>query len=362
MKDSIVSLDIMRGFTVFLMILFHIFMEWMNWAPRDYGFFRDIMVFFGFLAPPFFLIIAGMAYYFFIKRKVSESLSKSSIFSEVIKRSLFIFGVPTLLQIGMEFVFNIELTNIIYWSIFQVIAFSMIIFFSFLFLKPNLRRIFYFSLIILFFFLDFIITYHNYNDLSILDEGVFAFIPWASFYILGLLFGDLISSWRKDHINRNLIISITVGIGGIIIFFIWVVSHPYSYYFTPYFTHFPPYFMMMIGIFIILFSVCYYGIDIKGRVFYLQSSIIHWSKLAFSIFYIHFGLIALGILVFPLIISESYFYGFSIYQFIILIILFFLAIEIFLRIWKRYNYFLGLEWSMNKISKKNLFLKKFHKG
>lgn len=348
----------MRGFTVFFMILFHIFMEWMDWAPRDYGFFRNIMIFLGFLAPPFFLIISGMAYHFFINRKINKSVSKSNISFDVLKRSLFLFIVPTGLQIGMEYLFNMESSEIIYWSIFQVIAFSMIIFFSFLFLKPNLRRIFYLSLIILFFFLDFIITYDEFNYLSILDEGVFAFIPWASFYILGLLFGDLISSWRKEHINRNMIISITVGIGGIITFFIWVAFYPHAYYFTPYFS---PYFMLTIGIFIILFIVCYYGIDIKSRVFYFQSSIIHWGKLAFSIFYIHFGLIALGILVFPLIIGEIYYNGFSIYQFIILIILFFLAIEIFLRIWKRYNYFLGIEWFMHKFSKKTLFLKRFNK-
>ena len=356
MKGNVVSLDIMRGFTVIFMILYHIFMEWMDWAPRDYGFFRNIMGFLGFLAPPFFLIISGMAYNFFINKKINERVSNPHIFSEVIKRSLLIFVVPTVLQIGMEYIFNIELTNIIYWSIFQVIGFSMIVFFSFLFLKPNLRRILYVSLIILFFFFDFIITYHNYNDLSILDDGVFAFIPWVNFYIFGLLSGDLISSWRKEHINRNVIISITVGIGGFITFFIWVVFYPHSSYYTP---HFPPYFMLTIGIFIILFSTCYYLIDIKGRGFSLQNSIIHWSKLAFSIFYIHFGLIALGILVFPLIIGESYFLGFSISQFIILIFLFFLAIEIFLRIWKRYNYFLGIEWFMNKISKRTLFMKNF---
>ena len=356
MKDNLVSLDILRGFTVFLMILFHIFMEWMNWAPRDYGVFRDIMVFFGFLAPPFFLIISGMAYYFFINRKINESVSKPNIFSEVIKRSLFIFVVPTVLQIGMEFIFNIELTNIIYWSIFQVIGFSMVLFFLSLFLKQNLRRILYICLILIFFFLDFIISYYKLNYLSTLDEGVFAFIPWTNFYIFGLLFGDLISSWHKDHVSRNLITSTIVGIGGIISFFIWVVFYSYSYYFTP---HFLPYFLLTVGIFIILFSLFYYWIDIKGKVFYFQYSIIHWGKLAFSIFYIHFGLIALGILVFPLLIGEIYYYGFSIYQFFILIIILFLSLEIFLRIWQRYNYFLGIEWFMNKISKKKLFFKKF---
>ena len=157
MKDRIVSIDILRGFTVFLMILFHIFMEWMNWTPRDYGLFRDIMVFFDYLAPPFFLIISGMAYFFFISIKTNENISKSLIFFEVIKRSLFIFVVTTVLQIGMEFVFNIELTKVIYWSIFQIIGFSMVFFFSSLFLKQSLRRILYFGLIFLFIFLDYII-------------------------------------------------------------------------------------------------------------------------------------------------------------------------------------------------------------
>ena len=352
MKDRIVSLDIMRGFTIFLMILFHIFMEWMNWAPRNYGFFRDIMVFFGYLAPPFFLIISGVASYFFIyNRKINENISISLIFYEVIKRSLFIFIVPTVLQIGMEFVFNIELTNIIYWSIFQIIGFSMVLFFISLFLKQDLRRILFLDLIFLFFLLDFFSSYNEPNYLSILGDGVFPFIPWINFYIIGLLFGDLISSWPKKKDSKNLIISTIIGIGGIISFFIWVVFSS-----TP---NFIPYFMLMIGIFILLFSIFYYLIDIKGRVFYFQFSIIHWGKLAFSIYYLHFGLIASGIIVFPLLIGEIYYYGFSIYQFFILIIIFFLSLEIFLRIWQRYNYFLGIEWFLNKISKKTLFLKKF---
>ncbi len=351
MKDRIVSLDIMRGFTIFLMILFHIFMEWMNWAPRNYGFFRDIMVFFGYLAPPFFLIISGVASYFFINRKINENISISLIFYEVIKRSLFIFIVPTVLQIGMEFVFNIELTNIIYWSIFQIIGFSMVLFFISPFLNQDLRRILYLDLIFLFFLLDFFSSYNEPNYLSILGDGVFPFIPWINFYIIGLLFGDLISSWPKKKDSKNLIISTIIGIGGIISFFIWVVFSS-----TP---NFIPYFMLMIGIFILLFSIFYYLIDIKGRVFYFQFSIIHWGKLAFSIYYIHFGLTAFGILVFPLLIGEIYYYGFSIYQFFILIIIFFLSLEIFLRIWQRYNYFLGIEWFLNKISKKTLFLKKF---
>ncbi len=341
----------MRGLTVFLMILFHIFMEWMNWAPRDYGFFKDIMVFFGYLAPPFFLIISGVAYYFFINRKINENFSKSIIFSEVIKRSLFIFVVPTMFQLGMEFVFNIELTYIIYWSIFQVIGFSMVLFFSFLFLKQKFKRFLYLGLIILFFLFDFIISHYKLIYLSIFNEGVFAFIPWTNFYIFGLLFGDLISSWHKDHISRKLITFTAVGIGGISSFFTWVVfsSAP----------NFIPFFMLMIGIFILLFTVFFYWIDIKGRVIYFQFSIIYWGKLAFSIYYLHFGLIASGIIVFPLLIGEIYYYGFSIYQFFILIIIFFLSLEIFLRIWQRYNYFLGIEWFLNKISKKNLFLKKF---
>lgn len=38
-------------------------------------------------------------------------------------------------------------------------------------------------------------------------------------------------------------------------------------------------------------------------------------------------------------------------------IIFFISLEFFIRIWQRYNFLLGIEWLMNKISKKTLFSK-----
>ena len=135
-------------------------------------------------------------------------------------------------------------------------------------------------------------------------------------------------------------------------FFMRILIHFYYYG-----TYFFAFFMLMVGIFIILFCLCYYFFDRKGKDIYFQKSIIRWGKLAFSLYYIHFGVIAIGIIVFPLIIDEIYSSGFLIYQFIIFLVIFFISLELFIRIWQKYNFFLGVEWFMNKISKKTLFLK-----
>ena len=350
MKERIISIDILRGLTIIFMIPFHFFIKWMDWTPRDYGIFKEITVFLSILTAPFFLIISGMGYHYFINKKINENISKSNIFSEVLKRSLFIFGVSTLLQILFGFIFNTESTNIIYWSVFQVIGFSMILFFSFPFLKQNLRIVLYISVIILLFFLDNIISVFKLNYLSILNEGVFEFIPWVNFFIFGLFFGSTISNWPGEQFSIKLIICIIIGIMSYLTFFMRILL-PFHYYSTYFFA----FFMLMVGIFIILFCLCYYFFDRKGKDIYIQKSIIRWGKLAFSIYYIHFGVIGIGIIVFPLIINEIYTSGFLIYQFIIFLVIFFISLEMFIRIWQRYNFFLGIEWFMNKISKKSLF-------
>ncbi len=90
----------------------------------------------------------------------------------------------------------------------------------------------------------------------------------------------------------------------------------------------------------------------------LLESINRWGKLAFSVYYIHLGVIAVGIFLFPIFLNEIYTKGFFLYQFIIILIVFFIALEIFMRYWQKFNYILGIEWIMNKFMKKTLFLKK----
>ena len=247
-----------------------------------------------------------------------------------------------------------KISNIIYWSIFQVIAFSMIFFFSFPFLKQRLQRILYLSLIILLFLLDFVISHYKITYLSILVEGAFPFIPWVNLFLFGLLFGGIISNGEIDQFSKKLKIYSTIGIMDIIIFSLWLFIYLNTWYHYP---QFFPFYMLNLGIFTMSFILCYYYFDIKSKEIYGQKSIILWGKLTFSMYYINWGVVAIGFLVFPLIFDEIYYSGFLIYQYVILMIVIFVLLEFFIRIWQRINFFLGIEWFMNKISKKTLFLK-----
>jgi len=354
MKDRLISIDVLKGFSIMTIILGRFFNEWMDWTPRDYTFFKEFILFFANTATTFFLILSGIGFYFFINNRINKNISKSKIFAEVIKRSLFIFCISTLIQILLGFIFDMKISNIIYWSIFQVIAFSMILFFLFPFLKQKLRRIIYLSLIILLFLLDFVISHYKITYLLIIVEGAFPFIPWVNLYIFGLLFGDIISNFSREEFSKKMRIYCTIGIVNIIVFSFWLFLYLHTWYHYP---QFFPFYMLNVGIFITSFILCYYYFDIKSKEIYCQKSIILWGKLTFSMYYINWGVVAIGFLVFPLIFDEIYYSGFLIYQYVILMIVIFVFLEFFIRIWQRFNFFLGIEWFMNKISKRALFLK-----
>lgn len=55
--------------------------------------------------------------------------------------------------------------------------------------------------------------------------------------------------------------------------------------------------------------------------------------------------------------SKLYSSGFLLYQYLIILLIFLLTIELFLRVWQKLDYMLGLEWIMNKISPKSQFSK-----
>ena len=110
----------------------------------------------------------------------------------------------------------------------------------------------------------------------------------------------------------------------------------------------------MIGIFCILSSISYYLLDVRKINFYFQESLIRWGKLAFSTYYIHLGVIAVGVILFPVFLNEIYTNGFLPYFFIIILLIFFVALEIFTKIWQKYNFIFGIEWIMKKIIGKSL--------
>ncbi len=321
---------------------------------QNYGPFTEFFYFFGYLAAPFFLIISGVSNHIFIKKRIDEDQLKLKIFFEVLKRAVFIFIVSTLFQFFFGFTLNMNIEFILYWSVFQVISFCMILFFLIQFCKRALRIILLLILMIFLILFEFIIKSYNLTFLYFLVVGTFEFVPWASFFLFGLIFGELYLSFSNRMLNKKLVALIIIGICSFIFIAIWMNFFWY-YYFVPYFF---PHFILMTGIFCFLSSIFYYLLDLKKINFYFLESLIRWGKLAFSVYYIHLGVIATGVILFPIFLNKIYTNGFLLYQFLLILLIFFVTLEIFTKIWQRHSYFLGIEWIMNKLVKKTIFFKK----
>jgi len=346
MKKRLNSIDILRALAIIEMIIGHIYMLLTN---QNYGLIGIVIVsIFGTWAEAIFLACAGTGFFLYVNKKFDDNWPKKIIFKETLKRAAFLFVITLVMMLVFGFTLNFYFTSIIYWSIFQVIAFSMVIFFIIPFLRKNIRRAVMINLIFIIYIAYYIIKYYNLEIFSILvSGGTFTYLPWAGFYVFGMLMGELIINTEKDKFKKILIIYL---LSGVILLFIslfslrslnldiWLILHisAYSAYF-------------------ILFSILYYLSDIRETQSGLQNSLVRWGKVAFSLYYIHFAILVTCLLLFPLIINDIYSSGLLFYQYLILIGIVIAGIEIFLRIWEKYDYIFGIEWLINKLVKKSFF-------
>ena len=324
-----------------LMIQMHIYILWMK---VNYGVFGRIIITSGQFAAPFFLIISGISFFLYMNKKISEEISEKEIFIDVLKRAIFIFVVSTLISFLFGFLIYLERISIsiIYWSIFQVIAFGMIFFVFIPFLSRQLRILIYFSLIFLIFLLNIIIIYYKIDLLYIFVKGGdFPFFSFSTLFLFGMFLGELIIFSFPERFKYWFVFSIPIGIISIIIYILWV--------------NMLTLYIMSFGIFMNTFSIIYYYTDLKNMDNRLNRTIKKWGRFSFSLYYIQFGIIVIGIYLFPIVLGDFYLEGFI--SFIIIMIFFYIGLEIMFRIWEKYNFIFSLEWFMSKITQKSLFSK-----
>ncbi len=347
MAKRLNSIDILRGISVILMIFGHVFYAW---PIVNNIFLINLFIFIFLLAPPLFLIISGFSFYLFVNNMKMNSYSKKKIFIEILKRALFISIVTTMFILIFGFIYNLKISFIIYWSIFQVISLSMILFWSIIFIRQIYRLICYLFLICIIFLINLIICFYKIYLLYILIKGEsFSFIPWCNFFIFGLLVSDLLNNTQQEKIKKIILMFLVIIINNLLLWAIFSTMITDSF-----FLHY----LKSISFFVISFAICYYYIDIKNYDTKFSKYLTQWGRIAFSIYYIQFILIIGGRLLIPLIIYELVLFIPVEFLFYLILISIYLILEIIINIWKKFNYIYGIEWLMNQISKKSLFIKK----
>jgi len=166
-----------------------------------------------------------------------------------------------------------------------------------------------------------------------------------------MLMGDLITNTEIEVFKKSLIIYLLSGLILLVIslslfnYNIFNIDNLIIMHMTAYAGYF------------ILFSILFYLTDIKDIKLIGQTSLIRWGKMSFSLYYLHFIVLIAGLIIVPFIITDFSSNGVQIYQYFIIVVIFLIIIELFLRLWERYDYVLGIEWFINKISKKSMFVK-----
>ena len=117
MGQRINIVDFLRGITIIVMILNHFYMRFM-YKQRDYGLFEDVLFFVSYTNAVLFLAVSGMSFFLFMHYKIRDGNSKGYIFFEVVKRSLFIFAIQTILAYIFGSFIDMEIDTLLYWSMF----------------------------------------------------------------------------------------------------------------------------------------------------------------------------------------------------------------------------------------------------
>jgi hypothetical protein len=221
----------------------------------------------------------------------------------------------------------------------------MIIFFFFLLLKQILRILLYIFSIIFIFITEFIILFYKIEFLFILIEAeAFSYIPWANFFIFGVFLIDILNNFHNNKVKLELFFCLLFGSQIYFLSIFWMEFYPSLFTF-----------LKSMGIFMIIFSICYYYMDTRKYKAKIINPLIQWGQLSFSIYYIQFGLVIVGLMIFRDLICMLILLIPLKFHFLVVVISFFLIIEIILILWKKINYFLGIEWLMNFFSSRSLF-------
>ena len=238
LMKRIKSIDIIRGFAIVCMFLYHIQIWWIK--DSDLWITDILYSSYAILGTTGFLFISGVSTMISYRNRlarINETYTRKTMKNEYFLRALFILITALLFNIFVSFTFG-EPTDIWKWFILLTIAFSLFMSWPFLKISKTLRitfsvAIWIFDQFLVVFLVNFqdefnffgVLYYILYNSLD--QDPILTFLP---FFLIGTVIGDLIyevieikeSKAIKRHIKKKiltpcLLIGTILVISGIII-------------------------------------------------------------------------------------------------------------------------------------------------
>jgi peptidoglycan/LPS O-acetylase OafA/YrhL len=319
------SIDIARGVAILCMIVAHLTIIFAS--PSQF-------YYIGTLAAPFFLIIGGTSYDLLISSRARKNLDRKVVNLEIYYRAFLLIVIDmTVLFIG-SFVWPSVFTFMLYWGVFQVLAFGYV--FGLFFKNTPAAKAA--SIIGLAFLILVIDAFFSGNvTLSSLAETL---LPMLIYFQFGRILFHLNDRKYQPSLLEH-VPAITV------LFFALVI--PCSFIAPGYSAlllnrmSLPSVAIICGTMFMILLYLIRF-VDAADRYPVLLKPLERVGKMAFTIFYLHFVMILLMTRAASLLLPAGALPINSLFLNVLLIILFVLVLAELERQWSKYGYKYSVEW------------------
>lgn len=332
MGERVSSLDVSRGLSIVLMIEAHILI-----------FVPYLTKYSAFFAAPLFLVIAGVSYQLFLQSRIKKGVNLRIIYMETFWRSITLFLVTfSVTIIGILFVpwyyqsigngwvnlFNIP------WTVFEAISIGYLLGLI-IYKNKKLKVIAIFAIFTLSYLIS---TFHIDSLYSLITPSSFS-MNMISFFIFGQLIFEIYNKENISLKNNSKLLIYAISFIAISFAIQYIFPYNFDYENRTKFTVF----LMSSSIMLFVMLILIRFIDIKKYLRKICVPFENIGRIAFTAYYLHLLII---FLLKKLIMGHFLLYADN----LIILILTVMILAVFEKIWRKYNYVFGLEWTLRKVA------------
>ncbi len=331
-------LDFFRGMMILCMIFNHCAKYF--WLNPERNYYIKFFLSLNFFIAANFLMISGFAYNYYVHSRKINTIKKSIYLHETILRAILIFGIATLMSVLFGKLGGLD-DSWSHWSIFKIIGIGMIIILIF---DSMLRmELWLIVTMVVFFFLGYLSTSVDNTLLDFFSKRAFAFFPWFNFFCFGFLFGKFLIKYNETGLDPTRLKKILLPALLLIVLF----ATPFIRYdLNAYIEYNLKIFLGNIGLFFWFLATFYYvtGKMMQPNLNRIIEQITEYGKISFSLYYVHFALIFVVLLINKNIFAGSFFVFMNAWLFTGIVALLLAILAIGCMIWSKFDYVMSLEW------------------